>query len=1079
MYTTSSLKIQVVVTLFFLILVFLPQQSFAATIQVTSNADNTTGGNGLCTLREAIANANSDSDTTSGDCVAGSGTDTITFNAAMTITPTASFTITSPIILNAITGGLGVCTTKTLGVVIDGSAIGSVFDLNTGSNGSTIRGFAITNNSGAGVNIQSSSNHTISCNMIGLNQAGTAATGTGGGSGIVLNNSSGTVIGGLTAGDGNVVSGNASNGIALTDTTTTSIFGNIIGLTKDGTTTITTHQSGISIDHGTDITIGGATAAHRNVISGSQKTSTAEGVIINDSVTASSGITIQGNYFGTDSTGMLLRNSLQQDIEVCGFLTCGGGSLLVATNITIGGSNAGEGNLFAGGGSSGSLSVDSIIGLTVLGNTFGIASDGTTVLDTVSNASVAFYNITTGVFGGSGVNEGNVVANNYLAGFAGQDIVDVEVIGNRFNVAADGLTVLVHPGTLLPLHSERGIVIGNGTNVIIGGSGAGEENVLAGFDAAIALEGSTGFTIVGNYVGVGVNGTTPLEPSLWGIALLSSDGVIGGDTSADGNMVSYNEVAGFITGSSTVLVKNNIVTHQTVGGFVVFDDGVDFPEVTFLENSMYDNTGLAIEIGTDLDADFSIDTGVNVNVNDVGDTDTGANNYINRPIILKTEQDSNNAANLVVTYMLDVPTTGFPYYVEFYKNPSGLSSSNSGEAETFITSDQFIPSVVPTAGQHMYTKILPATTVADDITMSVTPCLNSGCTLFGGTSEFSNASPRGVDFGTASGSQTLAQTVGAYHLIPDGNIYMGTCVNADSGTVSNTDISQPNQPGAFEGTGPCSSDKDGVTVGSSYLPSSSITLPVSVSDAGFLNVWIDANLNGSFSDGGERIITNQAVTSGSNTVSITVPASDGSYNLRFRYTSYNPGTMLPIGEALNGEVEDYVLVVSTPTVTPTPTPSTGGGIVPPSIFTPVTSSPVSNSTQTGSSGAPTTPSVATPPVPGAVEALPLSQCPFFTGYYKKGARGPEIKKIQIFLNKEVNAGLPTNGIFGPATDAAVRKFQQKYFSVIITPWVPPEKAQTTGYWYKTTRMKANQLSGCREGTAVMLESNGKMWILAN
>ncbi len=49
----------------------------AATITVNSTADNLTAGDGNCTLREAIMNANSDSDTTGGDCSAGNGADTI------------------------------------------------------------------------------------------------------------------------------------------------------------------------------------------------------------------------------------------------------------------------------------------------------------------------------------------------------------------------------------------------------------------------------------------------------------------------------------------------------------------------------------------------------------------------------------------------------------------------------------------------------------------------------------------------------------------------------------------------------------------------------------------------------------------------------------------------------------------------------------------------------------------------------------------------------------------------------------------------------------------------------------------
>jgi CSLREA domain-containing protein len=48
-----------------------------ATITVNSTADNDTSGDGACTLREAIDNANDDADTTGGDCIAGSGADTI------------------------------------------------------------------------------------------------------------------------------------------------------------------------------------------------------------------------------------------------------------------------------------------------------------------------------------------------------------------------------------------------------------------------------------------------------------------------------------------------------------------------------------------------------------------------------------------------------------------------------------------------------------------------------------------------------------------------------------------------------------------------------------------------------------------------------------------------------------------------------------------------------------------------------------------------------------------------------------------------------------------------------------------
>ena len=57
------------------------------TITVNNTTDPaTTSGNGFCTLREAIDNANAKSDTTAGDCAAGAGTDTINFSVSGTIT---------------------------------------------------------------------------------------------------------------------------------------------------------------------------------------------------------------------------------------------------------------------------------------------------------------------------------------------------------------------------------------------------------------------------------------------------------------------------------------------------------------------------------------------------------------------------------------------------------------------------------------------------------------------------------------------------------------------------------------------------------------------------------------------------------------------------------------------------------------------------------------------------------------------------------------------------------------------------------------------------------------------------------
>lgn len=98
----------------------------------------------------------------------------------------------------------------------------------------------------------------------------------------------------------------------------------------------------------------------------------------------------------------------------------------------------------------------------------------------------------------------------------------------------------------------------------------------------------------------------------------------------------------------------------------------------------------------------------------------------------------------------------------------------------------------------------------------------------------------------------------------------------------------------------------------------------------------------------------------------------------------------------------------------------------------------------------------------STEGEVLGACVQFENHYKRGDKGGEIPKIQEFLNEHMNAGLKVDGIYGNATTKAVHAFQQKYFQQIISPWVPPLKPLTTGRWYKTTKMMANEIIDCPE-----------------
>ena len=79
-----------------------------------------------------------------------------------------------------------------------------------------------------------------------------------------------------------------------------------------------------------------------------------------------------------------------------------------------------------------------------------------------------------------------------------------------------------------------------------------------------------------------------------------------------------------------------------------------------------------------------------------------------------------------------------------------------------------------------------------------------------------------------------------------------------------------------------------------------------------------------------------------------------------------------------------------------------------------------------------------------------------TQYMRRGKKNdPEqVKMLQQFLNDEMNSNLPLTGFFGRLTENAVKAFQQKYASDILTPWGLTEP---TGYVYKFTLWKINSL----------------------
>ncbi len=170
----------------------------------------------------------------------------------------------------------------------------------------------VSNNGQSGIMVICSPRVVVENNYAGVDATGLVNMGNGN-SGIFILNSIDATIGGTTRASRNIASGNVQNGILLQGTSTGAIIkANFVGIGADGTTVIPNEQHGIVSETGANnMTVGGPTAAERNVSSGNGQFLVGGGDpdngLVGDGIRllGTSNHVIQNNYFGTDSTGLI------------------------------------------------------------------------------------------------------------------------------------------------------------------------------------------------------------------------------------------------------------------------------------------------------------------------------------------------------------------------------------------------------------------------------------------------------------------------------------------------------------------------------------------------------------------------------------------------------------------------------------------------------------------------------------------------------------------------------------------------------------------------------------------------------
>lgn len=408
----------------------------------------TAAGNGVCTLRAAIQEAN-----------ALPGADTITFSISPD-NPLNYRIIEVPWALPGITerltiegpnlGGSGAS------IILDGD--GTFAGLDVAADSCVIRKLTIRNFD-IGIKSVSTSGLLIVGNRIGkLGVSFPDPVNGNAKEGIYLDSVIGAVIGGDTAADRNIISGNGQSGILAVDSASVVIKGNYIGTNEDGTTALPNGYEGIHIagSESTGNTIGGSTAARRNVISGN----TGNGILL-----ASNYNYVFGNYIGLDPSGTSALPNGSDGIYI--YANPDSGQPPIIGN-QIGGTLAGQGNVISGNTSAG-IHLYNANENYIKNNIIGLNASATAAIPNEKGIVVArgFAN----EIGTYETGSGNIISGNTSDGIY---LVNPTVVSTKIRRNFIGTNF---SGTSFPNGGE-GIAIEYATETIIGG-GTDFGNIIA------------------------------------------------------------------------------------------------------------------------------------------------------------------------------------------------------------------------------------------------------------------------------------------------------------------------------------------------------------------------------------------------------------------------------------------------------------------------------------------------------------------------------------------------------------------------------------------------------------------------
>jgi titin len=463
--------------------------------------------------------------------------------------------------------------------------------ISQGSSGNIVSGDVISDNVLAGVWINGSSNNLVSGDTIGLSQNGTHALQNGQGVELI-GGATGNTIGGITAAARDVISGNTGDGVYVSNAGTSGniVEGDYIGTDPSGLHGIANNWGVFVTGGATKNVFGGTTAGARDLISGNAWT----GLELNGSGT--SGNLVEGDWIGTDATGNAALANPGAGVAI----SQGASANTVSGNVI-------SGNSYAG------VWISASSNNAVSANLIGLGQNGTTA---VANAQgVEILNAATGnTIGGTTTGARNVISANAGNGVrvTGADTNGNVVEGNYIGTNAAGEYGLVG-------NAAYGVSIDTGaSNNTIGSTVYGDRSVISGNGASgviISGTGTSGNVVEGSNIGVDATGEYNVANGVDGVDIQggASSNTVGGTTPFARNVISANTLLGvWLTGSGTSSnqVEGNYVGLDASGtlalgnglGGVQIDGGASSNLIggttTYSLNTIEYNAGYGVGIGS-------------------------------------------------------------------------------------------------------------------------------------------------------------------------------------------------------------------------------------------------------------------------------------------------------------------------------------------------------------------------------------------------------------------------------------------------------------------------------------------------